>query len=150
MIIMFTKCLLLRLFWLIFLLWSYFNTQKLLSFIRFQQFSSVLFIYASRPSTKCFIRNTGTGSDGRSSHLRHCPHAFKWPPRFQQTLSNDILLCSRICGVSALLHFSSTQTEDLKSICLMSVYWNRAITTVQITEKNFKLWKCGGNSWKII
>ena len=36
--------------------------------------SSVQFIYASRPSTKYFIRNTGTGSDGRSCHLRHCPH----------------------------------------------------------------------------
>jgi len=34
---------------------------------------SVQFIYASRPSTKYFIRNTGTGSDGRSCHLRHCP-----------------------------------------------------------------------------
>jgi len=33
---------------------------------------SVQFIYASRPSTEYFIRNTGTGSDGRSRHLRHC------------------------------------------------------------------------------
>jgi len=39
-------------------------------------FSSVQFIYASRPSTKYFIRNTGTGSDCRSCHLRHCPHKF--------------------------------------------------------------------------
>ena len=39
-----------------------------------EQFSSVQFIYASRPSTEYFIRNTGTGSDGRSCHLRHCPH----------------------------------------------------------------------------
>jgi len=38
--------------------------------------SSVQFIYASRPSTGYFIRNTGTGSDGRSCHLRHCPHKF--------------------------------------------------------------------------
>jgi len=40
------------------------------------QFSSVQFIYASRPSTKYLIRNTGTGSDCRSCHLRHCPHKF--------------------------------------------------------------------------
>jgi len=38
--------------------------------------SSVQFIYASRPSTKYFIRNTGTESDGRSCHLRPCPHKF--------------------------------------------------------------------------
>ena len=38
--------------------------------------SSVQFMYTSRPSTKYFIRNTGTGSDGRSCHLRHCPHKF--------------------------------------------------------------------------
>ena len=34
------------------------------------QFS--LFMH-SRPSTKYFVRNTGTGSDGRSCHVRHCP-----------------------------------------------------------------------------
>jgi len=33
------------------------------------KFSSVQFISASRPSTKYFIRNTGTGKDGRSCHL---------------------------------------------------------------------------------
>jgi len=36
--------------------------------------SSVQFITASRPSTECFIRTTGTGSDGRSCHFSHCPH----------------------------------------------------------------------------
>ena len=41
-----------------------------------QFFSSVQFISASQPSTKYFIRNTGTGSDGHSCHLRHCPHKF--------------------------------------------------------------------------
>jgi len=25
---------------------------------------------------KYFIKNTGTGSDGRSCHLCHCPHKF--------------------------------------------------------------------------
>jgi len=32
---------------------------------------SVQFISASRPSTEYFIKNTGTGSDGRSCHLSH-------------------------------------------------------------------------------
>jgi len=39
-------------------------------------FSLVQFISASRPITEYFIRNTGTGSDGRSCHLRHCPNNF--------------------------------------------------------------------------
>ena len=37
------------------------------------QLSSVQFIYASRPSTKYFIRNTETGSDGRSCYFSHTP-----------------------------------------------------------------------------
>ena len=45
--------------------------------------TSVQFIYASRPSTKYFIRNTGTGSDGRSCHLRHCPHKFTQKNKIQ-------------------------------------------------------------------
>jgi len=45
--------------------------------------SSVQFIYASRPSTEYFIRNTGTGSDGRSCHLRHCPHKFTQDNKIQ-------------------------------------------------------------------
>jgi len=40
------------------------------------QFSSFQFISASWPSTKYFIRTTGTESDGRSCHLSHCPHKF--------------------------------------------------------------------------
>jgi len=44
---------------------------------------SVQFIYASRPSTEYFIRNTGTGSDGRSCHLRHCPHKFTQDNKIQ-------------------------------------------------------------------
>jgi len=39
-------------------------------------FSSVQFISESRQSTEYFIKNTGTGSDGRSCHLVHCPHKF--------------------------------------------------------------------------
>ena len=38
--------------------------------------SSVQFIFVCRPSTEYFIRNTGTGSDGRSCHLSHCPHVY--------------------------------------------------------------------------
>ena len=33
-------------------------------------------VYLCISSTKYFIRNTGTGSDGRSCPLRHCPHKF--------------------------------------------------------------------------
>jgi len=47
---------------------------------------SVQFIYASRPSTKYFIRNTGTGSDGISCHLRHCPHWKKTADAFDNLL----------------------------------------------------------------
>ena len=38
--------------------------------------SLVQFISASWPSTEYFIRNTGTGSDGRSYHFSHCPSDF--------------------------------------------------------------------------
>ena len=34
--------------------------------------SSVQFIFVSRRNTEYLIRNTGTGSDGRSCHLSHC------------------------------------------------------------------------------
>jgi len=52
--------------------WSCISSILLLNFkIYLCLVSSVQFIYASRPSAEYFIRNTGTGSDGRSCHLRH-------------------------------------------------------------------------------
>jgi len=57
--------------------------------VHLHKFSSVQFsvqlISASRPSTEHFIRNTGTGSDGRSCHLSHCPHKFMQNNKIQMT-----------------------------------------------------------------
>jgi len=47
---------------------------------------AVQFISASRLSAKYFIRNTGTGSGGRSCHLSHCPHKFTHNNKIQMKL----------------------------------------------------------------